>query len=228
MHIKKKYLIFVFVIFISCESKTMQTDSSATVDTTRAFIAEVVLTKAQKDSILLNKLNSILDKKLYDRGRIKTENSYPSGVSEARYQANVQESKLIITLRSDFICDIIFQPILHNEIVKKSVGWIFKNDNNIELSKDVFAVVPVKNAAFPNSEEQFYDYILVKKNIEIKDNELLFDIRDTNRQNFFVQYLVAEQSGETNNEADYALKLLNELSFDYQIVWRYFYFYGIQ
>ncbi len=235
----KKTLIQIALLaslFYSCNSPlSSETDKNLDISKDQKSTANVDpngvsdnLTKKQKDSILLNKLNSIIDKKLFDRGRIKTENSYPSGVSEARYQANEQESKLIITFKSNFTCDIIFQPILKNEIVKKSVGWSFKDDNHIELSKDVFAIVPVTNAAFPSSEEQFYDYILVKKNIEIIGNELLIDIRDTNRENFFVQYLVAEQSGETNNKADYALKLLNELSFDYQIVWRYFYYYGIQ
>jgi hypothetical protein len=227
----KYYTLFLFIIFSSCNSTLSDNKSYSDTLAGKNIVADlapppiIILSNEQKDSIRLIKYKKLLDRNLFDKGRIATANSYPGGKEEARYEIKVDDSKLIFRLNSNFTCNVTFQPDLHREVVKKSIGWSFADDNSIKLDKDVFAAVLVENRAYPLSRENFYEYILLKKDIQIINDELRLDIRNTNRENFFVQYLIAEQSGETNSKTAYALKLLNELNYDYKLVWRYIYIY---
>jgi hypothetical protein len=176
-------------------------------------------------------LNPILGKTLYRKGYMATQHSYPGDIRSTsngpvKYSPKYDNSELIVTLNSDFTCEMVFKPIGYREIVTKKTNWSLANNGEILLANDIFVKIQVTNADFPISEDPFYDYILIKKNIKIDNNELIIEERSTSRSHFFVQYLIAEQRGEAKNDLQYALKLLNELSFDYEMVTSYFYYYG--
>jgi hypothetical protein len=220
-----KSVIFILSISIfSCngnrnnkevETITVSTDANSSSDFTKV------------DSTYFNYFQNLAGKKLYDIGRDATNNSYPGGVKTARYKADPKISMLEIIFKENSECKILFQPISNKEIVTKTVKWSFLFPNKILLEDNLFAKVEVTNNAFALSEDKFYDYFLIMKEIEVTNEGLRFDIRNTNRENFFVQYAIAENSGETNSQSDYALKIMNELNFDYKLVWRYLYYYGL-
>jgi hypothetical protein len=220
---------FLSILIISCDNSTQQTNAAITqsIDTQSLGNNE----KTSKNNYESNNQNiffqSLIGKKLYDIGRDATENSYPNSQKSIRYQKNSEESQLEILFEKDSICQITFKPILHKEIVKKKIKWKYIYPDAIELENDLFAKIEVANNAYPLSQDKFYDYFLIMKEIKITKEGIQVDVRNTNRENFFAQYIVAENENKTSNEREYAHKILKELTFDYNLVWRYFYYYGL-
>jgi hypothetical protein len=231
MHSNTKNLIWAIILFVSCETRTNQTEDSTTVDTT-VIVAEVIeLTKAQKDSLFSEKIKSIIGKKLYRKGYMATDHSYPDDIRNTsngpvKYAPKKDDSELIVTLNSDHTCEFVFRPIGYKNVVAKTVKWAIGDNNEIVLSDNILVKVEVTNADFPISEDPFYEYILVLKNLKFENNEIIIEERSTSRSNFFVQLAIAQQSGEATNDVDYAYKLLKELKFDYEMVTSYKYYYG--
>jgi len=231
----KNFLFFLaFVALTSCGGS----DSAATADTVAAMnsnnesnIETPQLTKESKDSLFLEKLQPLFGKSLYRKGYLATDHSYPDDIRSSyngpvKYSGSVDESEMIFTLNKDYTCEFIFKPIGHKNIIKKTATWILGDNNTIILSKDVFVKVEVSNADFPLSEDPFFEYILILKNIKLDNNEFVIEEHNTSRSHFFVQLAIAEQSGEATSDLQYANKILHEMSFDYEMVTSYFYYYG--
>jgi len=220
------FLFLLSLLIFSCNgNEKINTEYGSSNDT--EVQNTLLQDSTQIDSTDFKKFKILIGQKLYDIGRDATDNSFPSGVKNARYKADIEGSELEIVFNENSECKISFQPTLHKEIVTKTTKWKFLFPNKIILEDNLFAKIEVTNNAFPLSEEKFYDYFLVMKDIEITDEGLRIDVRNTNRENFFAQYAIAEHSGEANNQSTYAQKILSELKFDYELVWRYLYYYGL-
>jgi hypothetical protein len=177
------------------------------------------------ETIKIAPIRDILDKTLYKRGWSSTEHSLDGDINTSNgnfieyTNPSIDESEMLINLNSDFTYTIIFQPIRHVSKVTSRGKWKFR-DNKIELDNDIFVKVPVTSADFPLSEDPFFEYILIPKTLQLFNGHLVIDERTTNRNTFFVQLAIVQQNSNINSDS-YALKSLNDLSLDKELVSQY-------
>lgn len=229
----KFLLVLITFYFLSCSGNSNNNITEET--NTQALVVEpevVKLTTQQIDSIKQAQVKQFFGKKLYNKGWMATSHSYPDDINRSsngvvKYtNPSIEESGLVLKINSDHTCEFTFKPIRYKSIVKKKAHWEYGSENELLLDEDVFAKVEVGNADFPLSEDPFYDYILISKKIQINGNEIALDQRSTNRSHFFIQFEIAKQSGEATNDEEYAYKILNDLSFDYEMLTQYINYYG--
>jgi hypothetical protein len=228
--ILKKFILLISIATFIFSCKSANNDLKTVVDTP-AIQSQPVLTKEQSDSLFLQELSPLFGKKLFRKGYLATKNSYPDDIQNTingpfRYAGSIEQSEVVLTIYKDKTCEIIFKPIGHKQVVSKIVNWEIGDNNTLNLSEDVFAKIEVTSADFPLSEDPFYDYILIMKNIKFGNNEIIIEERNTSRRNFFVQLAIAEQSGEAKSDIQYAMKLMREMTFDYQMVTSYIGYYS--
>jgi hypothetical protein len=227
-----KLNVLALMVLLATSSCNSNNNNTASLEQTYQPPMVIELTQQQKDSIKLESVKQFFGNELYQKGWLATEHSYSedrntSANGVVRYtNPSIDESELIVKLNSDHTCEFTFKPIRYTSIVKKKAHWGFGNENEILLNENVFAKVPVTNADFPLSEEPFFEYCFISKRIKLDGKEIVLDQRHTSRSHFFIQFEIAKQSGDATNDEKYAYKILNELSFDSDMLTQYLNYYG--
>jgi hypothetical protein len=182
------------------------------------------------DKIKLGPIRKYLDRNLYESGWSSTEHSLDGDIETSKgniveYNSSVTfENGIAFILNSDYTYRMDFKPPRYQKVVSVSGTWKFIDNNYLEFDKDIFVSIPVTSADFPISEEQFYEYYLIPKKVQIYNGYLVLDKRSTNRNTFFVQLAIAQQTGNINADS-YAYKSLSELSLDKGLVTQYLGYY---
>jgi hypothetical protein len=211
------------------KKQTSETNSRPLIDSIKP--SQVIeLTEFQKDSIRSESVKGVVGRYLHERGFEATDHTLSDDARMANggvylYNSPPYEESLVIRFNKNKTAEFVFHPIGGLETVTKKVHWKVEN-GLIQLESDIMVKVPVKNADFPLSEDPFYEYILIKREVRVDGTYAIIDERETSRSNFFVQLEIARQRGEANSDIDYARKLLEELSFGTDMVTRYLYHFG--